>query len=81
MIPHELRAALIALSKKAQAEEHVFDEYRAARYIGMSVWFLRSVRKGKSRGPQHFHIGRSVRYRKQVLDRYIADQEAKERSA
>jgi predicted DNA-binding transcriptional regulator AlpA len=47
-------------------------EADAARYIGMSVAFLRQARV-RARGPAYFRIGRSVRYRVSDLDAWLSE--------
>ena len=46
-------------------------ERDAARYIGMSVAFLRQARM-RARGPAYFRIGRSIRYRVSDLDVWLS---------
>ena len=43
----------------------------AARYIGMSVAYLRQSRR-LGRGPAHFRIGRAVRYHMEDLNVWLA---------
>lgn len=47
-------------------------ERDAARYIGMSVAYMRQARM-HGRGPAYVKLGRSVRYFRADLDRFIAD--------
>ena len=53
-------------------------EKEAAHYIGMSIAFLRKDRcEGKignrTIGPKHLKIGKSVRYLKDDLDRWLEE--------
>jgi hypothetical protein len=43
----------------------------AAKYIGLSVWWLKMARRHK-RGPAFLRIGRTIRYRVTDLDRWLA---------
>ena len=45
-------------------------ERAAARYIGMSLAFLRQARR-EGHGPRHFRIGRAVRYRLADLEAWL----------
>jgi hypothetical protein len=55
----------------ADAAQRLLHETDAARYIGMSVAFLRQARI-RARGPAYFRIGRSVRYRLSDLDTWLS---------
>lgn len=51
-------------------------EKEAAHYIGMSLSFLRrdrmdGVTGNRTRGPKYLKIGKSVRYLKEELDRWL----------
>jgi len=51
-------------------------EHEAARYVGMSRSFLRQDRmnggrEGRTPGPAFLKIGRSVRYLKEDLDKWL----------
>jgi len=57
-------------------------EKEAAEYISMSVSFLRAdrmngVRKNRTRGPEFSKIGRTVRYMKDELDRWLDNHRVK----
>jgi len=55
----------------------VLTEKEAATYITMSQSFLRQdrmngYRDGRTRGPDFIKLGRSIRYRKEDLDNWLA---------
>jgi len=68
-----------ALAKKF--EEKAFDTRRAAVYIGMSTWFLRAARTRGGDAPAHINIGRSVRYLKDDLDRWLSLKRSKSQTS
>jgi hypothetical protein len=45
-------------------------ERDAARFICMSVYFLRQARV-QGRGPEYMRFGRSIRYRLDALEKFI----------
>ncbi len=54
----------------------ILTEKEAAIYIGMSRSFLsqdrmNGYREGRTKGPDFMKIGRSVRYRRDVLDAWL----------
>ena len=54
----------------------VLTEKEAAMYIGMSRSFLsqdrmNGYRTGRTKGPEFMKLGRSVRYRRDVLDAWL----------
>ena len=78
--PDQLAEILIA--KKAKAEKHAdvqpeaFNEKNAARYIAMSISFLRQARShgnrlGRTPAPPFVRIGRTIRYRRKDLDAWL----------
>lgn len=53
-------------------------EFEAAKYINMSVSFLRHHRQhgfldGKAHGPRYVKLGKSIRYRTNDLNNWLAD--------
>jgi hypothetical protein len=52
--------------------QHLLHEADAARYVGISVAFLRQARV-RAKGPAYFRIGRSVRYRVSDLEAWLSD--------
>ncbi len=57
-------------------KENVVDEREAAKYVGMSVSFLRQARmegnrEGRTPGPPFVKIGKSVRYLIADLDTWL----------
>ena len=59
-------------------ESVVLDEKGAAKYIGMSVSFLRQSRmkvkpQGLAEGPPYIKVGRAIRYRIKDLDDWLMD--------
>lgn len=59
-------------------EKQVVDEKEAARYIGMSVAFLRQSRcdgnlKGRTQAPPYLKLGRAVRYKISDLDKFLEE--------
>ncbi len=58
--------------------ENVMNEKNAARYVGMSISFLRKARcegtlAGRTPGPTYIKLGRAVRYSRTDLDAWIAE--------
>jgi len=75
--PHGRRSRPTASNQAAQtatglAAPPLLHEADAARYIGMSIAFLRQARM-RARGPAFFRIGRSVRYRFADLDAWLSE--------
>lgn len=57
-----------------QLEPRTLTEKLAARYIGMSVSWLRQARNfGNPEAPPHLKIGKSVRYLKEDLDSWLVE--------
>lgn len=59
----------------------LLDETEAARYIGMSAAFLQASRiqpsatgKPRTPGPPFMKLGRTVRYSREDLDRWLTEQ-------
>jgi len=55
----------------------LFDEGTAAAYIGMSAAFLRADRcrgvvGNRTPGPAYLRLGRTIRYRREDLDAWLA---------
>jgi hypothetical protein len=50
----------------------VLRERDAARYLGLTIWFLRATRRGRCQGPAHVKAGRAVLYRRADLDEWLA---------
>lgn len=64
--------------EKNQLAPCALTENEAARYIGMSVPFLRQSRmdgprEGRTSGPPYMKIGRSVRYLLEDLDNWLLE--------
>lgn len=53
--------------------DSLLTEYEAAGYLRISVYWLQKIRCQGRRGPAVTFIGRSVRYRRSALDRYIEE--------
>jgi len=58
--------------------QRVFDEHHAAPYIGFSAAALRAWRR-QGRGPAYIQVGRSIRYRLNDLDSWLAAHEVRTR--
>lgn len=57
-------------------EKRALSEKEAAEYIGMSRSFLRQdrmngYRDGRTRGPDFVKTGRTIRYRKEDLEKWL----------
>jgi predicted DNA-binding transcriptional regulator AlpA len=64
----------VSLTKKTEVVPDVLDTKAAAQYLGVSHQWL-EVARVRGTGPAFVRVGRCVRYRKETIDRWLADQE------
>jgi predicted DNA-binding transcriptional regulator AlpA len=58
--------------KRREAMQHIIDERKAAQFLGISVRTLQA-RRLSCKQPPFIKIGRSVRYRLDDLERFLAE--------
>ena len=55
------------------SEKSVYTVNEAAEYLGLAVSTLNKWRCYRNRGPAFVKLGKAVRYRKEALDTYLAE--------
>lgn len=63
----------------AAETDRLLKDYEAARYLGVSSGMLRGLRV-RGGGPMFVKVGRLVRYRRESLDAWVADNERRHTS-
>ena len=62
--------ALTKAQQEAIIRDALLDDNLAAQYLNMSPGYIRTLRS-KGEGPKYYKIGKSIRFRKEDLDKWV----------